>query len=333
LPFTHLRASGQQRALAGALGISGLLALAGCGGGTPPLQGAGASFPAPIYQRWFSELASKEGMQVNYQSVGSGAGVRQFLAGTVDFGASDAPMTAEEVAQAKRGVVQLPLTASAIAVAYNLPGCELKLSQGQLVGIFEGKIKNFKEVGCADQPIQVVVRSDGSGTTKNFTSSLAAFSPSWKAGPGSGKSVNWPTGVAAKGNEGVAASLQQRKGGLGYVEVSYVREPLQAAAIANAAGTYAKPDNANASQALASIELGPELTGSNPNPATGYPIVTFTWVLLNQNGNGAKQESLQKAFGYALSDGAQAEAPKLGYITLPGPVLTRAREALTAVKP
>lgn len=234
--------------------------------------------------------------------------MRQFLARTVDFGASDAPMTAEEVAKAKQGVVQLPLTASAIAVAYNLPGCELKLSQAQLVGIFEGKIKNF-------------------------TSSLVAFSPSWKAGPGSDKSVNWPTGVAAKGNEGVAASLLQRKGGLGYVEVSNVREPLQAAAIANAAGTYAKPDNANASQALVSIELGPDLTGSNPNPATGYPIVTFTWVLLNQNGNGAKQESLQKAFGYGLSDGAQAEAPKLGYITLPGLVLTRARQALTAVKP
>ena len=321
----------RRQALAGAAGLGSLIVLAGCGGGSAPLQGAGASFPASIYQRWFSDLASKKGVQVNYQSVGSGAGVRQFLAGTVDFGASDAPMKAEELAQAKNSVVQLPLTAGAIAVAYNLPGCELKLSQAQVVGIFEGKIRNFKELGCADQPIQVIVRSDGSGTTKNFTSSLSAFSPSWKAGPGSGKSVNWPTGVGAKGNEGVAASLLQRKGSLSYVEVSYVRGPLQAAAVQNASGSFAKPDNANASQALASIELGDDLTGSNPNPSAGYPIVTFTWVLLNKTGNGSKLPSLQKAFGYALSDAAQAQAPGLGYISLPAPVLEKARAALATM--
>ncbi len=325
------RTSRRRQALAGAAGLGSLLALAGCGSGNPPLQGAGASFPASIYQRWFSDLASKQGVQVNYQSVGSGAGVRQFLAGTVDFGASDAPMKADELAQAKKGVVQLPLTAGAIAVAYNLPGCELKLSQAQVVGIFQGKIRNFKELGCADQPIQVIVRSDGSGTTKNFTSSLSAFSPAWKAGPGSGKSVNWPTGVGAKGNEGVAASLQQRQGSLGYVEVSYVRGPLQAAAIQNASGSFAKPDGASASEALASIDLGPDLTGSNPNPAAGYPIVTFTWVLLNKTGNGTRLPSLQKAFSYALSDTAQAKAPSLGYISLPKPVLEKARAALATL--
>jgi phosphate transport system substrate-binding protein len=313
--------------------IFGTLAAIGAGATASAqnsINGAGASFPAPFYQRAFAGLA-RQGVQVNYQSVGSGAGVRQFLAGTVDFGASDAPMKADEVAQAKNGVVQLPLTAGAIAVAYNLPGCELKLSQAQVVGIFEGKIRNFKELGCADQPIQVIVRSDGSGTTKNFTSSLSAFSPAWKAGPGSGKSVNWPTGVGAKGNEGVAASLLQRKGSLGYVEVSYVRGPLQAAAVQNASGTFAKPDNANASQALASIELGDDLTGTNPNPSAGYPIVTFTWVLLNKTGNGNKLPSLQKAFGYALSDAAQAQAPQLGYISLPAPVLEKARAGLATV--
>jgi phosphate transport system substrate-binding protein len=325
------RTSRRRQALAGAAGLGSLLALAGCGGGNPPLQGAGASFPASIYQRWFSDLASKQGVQVNYQSVGSGAGVRQFLAGTVDFGASDAPMKADELGQAKQGVVQLPLTAGAIAVAYNLPGCELKLSQAQVVGIFQGRIRNFKDLGCANQPIQVIVRSDGSGTTKNFTSSLSAFSPAWKAGPGSGKSVNWPTGVGAKGNEGVAASLQQRQGSLGYVEVSYVRGPLQAAAIQNASGRFAKPDNASASTALASIELGADLTGSNPNPAAGYPIVTFTWVLLNKTGNGNRLASLQTAFSYALSDAAQAKAPSLGYISLPKPVLEKARAALATV--
>ncbi len=320
-------------ALTGAvLGVAALVSLSSCGsGGGPTLQAAGASFPAGLYQRWFADLASKEKIRVNYQSVGSGAGVRQFQAGTVDFAASDKPLDASEASRIKRGVVQLPLTAGAIAVAYNLPGCTLKLSQTQLVQIFEGKITNFQQLGCANQPIQVVVRSDGSGTTYNFTNSLAAFSPSWKQGPGVGKSVNWPTGVGAKGNEGVAASLLQTKGSLGYVEAAYVRGPLQAAAIANRAGAYALPDAASASQALATINLGADLTGSDPNPSAGYPIVTFTWVLLYKSGNGSKLPALQRTFGYALSDAAQQQAPALGYIPLPAPVVTKVKAALAGV--
>ena len=265
--------------------------------------------------------------------MGSGAGVRQFEAGTVDFAASDKPLDAKDAEAIKRGVVQLPLTAGAIAVAYNLPGCKLKLSQEQLVQIFEGKIKNFQQLGCADQPIQVVVRSDGSGTTYNFTNSLAAFSPSWKKGPGVGKSVNWPTGVGAKGNEGVAASLLQTKGSIGYVEAAYVRGILQAAAIANRTGSFNLPDAANASQALATINLGDDLTGSDPNPSAGYPIVTFTWVLLYKNGNAAKLPVLQRTFNYALSEAAQKQAPALGYIPLPAPVLAKAKDALANVGP
>ena len=323
-----------------AASLIGALALSACGGqpsgGSASggnLQGAGATFPAPLYQRWFQDLAGKGDARVNYQSVGSGAGVRQFEAGTVDFAASDKPLDAEEAAAIQRGVVQLPMTGGAIAVAYNNPGCSLKLSQAQLVGIFEGKVRNFKELGCGDLPIKVVVRSDGSGTTYNFTNSLSAFSPSWKAGPGAAKSVQWPTGVGAKGNEGVAASLQQVKGAIGYVESAYVRGSLQAAAIANAGGTYAKPTTAEAAQALASIDLGPELTGSNPNPQAGYPIVTFTWILLYKSGNGSKLPALQKTFGYTLSDAAQAGAPSLGYVSLPAPVLTKARAALASLKP
>jgi len=314
------------------IGVAAISAasLSACGGAGSTLQGAGASFPSGIYQRWFSDLAS-QGVRVNYQSVGSGAGVRQFQAGTVDFGASDAPLDAAEAKAIQRGVVQLPLTAGAIAVAYNLPGCDLRLSQAQLVDVFLGRINNFKQLGCADRRIQLVFRSDGSGTTYNFTRSLAAFSPAWKAGPGVGKSVNWPVGVGAKGNEGVAANLLQTTGSIGYVEASYVRDNLQAAAIANRSGPLARPDAANASRALASIALGPDLTGNDPNPAAGYPIVTFTWVLLYRSGNGAKLPALQKAFGYALSDQAQAQAPGLGYISLPAPVLQKARKALTAV--
>jgi len=314
----------------------GLVGLSGCGvspgGGTSQiLQAAGASFRAGLYQRWFADLAARERIRVNYQSVGSGAGVRQFEAGTVDFAASDKPLDAREAAKIQRGVVQLPLTAGAIAVAYNLPSCSLKLSQAQLVQIFEGKITNFQELGCANQPIQVVVRSDGSGTTYNFTNSLAAFSPSWKNGPGVGKSVNWPTGVGAKGNEGVAASMLQTKGSIGYVEAAYVRSVLQAAAIANRSGSFALPDAAAASQALTTIDLGADLTGSDPNPSAGYPIVTFTWVLLYRSGNGAKLAALQRTINYALSDGAQRQAPGLGYIPLPAGVVTKAKAALAGV--
>ena len=312
--------------------MAALISLSSCSNGQT-LQAAGASFPAGLYQRWFADLESKEKIRVNYQSVGSGAGVRQFEAGTVDFAASDKPLDAKDAAAIKRGVVQLPLTAGAIAVAYNLPGCKLKLSQEQLVQIFEGKIRNFQQLGCADQPIQVVVRSDGSGTTYNFTNSLAAFSPSWKKGPGVGKSVNWPTGVGAKGNEGIAASMLQTKGSIGYVEAAYVRGILQAAAIANRTGSFNLPDAANASQALATINLGDDLTGSDPNPSAGYPIVTFTWVLLYKNGNAAKLPVLQRTFNYALSEAAQKQAPALGYIPLPAPVLAKAKDALASVGP
>ncbi|MEB3234854.1 MAG: phosphate ABC transporter substrate-binding protein PstS [Cyanobacteriota bacterium] len=330
-PAAHQRSSltATRRTLV-ALGGCSVLALTACGSPSASLQGAGASFPAGIYQRWFSDLAG-QGVRVNYQSVGSGAGVRQFQAGTVDFGASDAPLKPDDAKAIARGVVQLPLTAGAIAVAYNLPDCKLRLSQAQLVEIFLGKITNFKQLGCADQKIQVVFRSDGSGTTYNFTKSLAAFSPNWDKGPGVGKSVNWPTGVGGKGNEGVAANLLQTKGSIGYVETSYVRGSLQSAAVANRSGQFALPDNANASKALASINLGADLTGSDPNPSAGYPIVTFTWVLLYKSGNGAKLPALQKAFGYALSDKAQTQAPGLGYISLPAPVLDKARQALKTV--
>lgn len=186
------RSSSPRRVPLGAtLGLLGSLALTACGNGSPggapsggaTLQGAGATFPASIYQRWFAELAAKGEARVNYQSVGSGAGVRQFSAGTVDFAASDKPLDAEEAAVVKRGVVQIPLTAGAIAVAYNHPGCSLKLTQAQLVGIFEGKITNYRELGCADQAIKVVFRSDGSGTTYNFTNSSQPSAPAGSRAP------------------------------------------------------------------------------------------------------------------------------------------------------
>ena len=295
------------------------------------LSAAGASFPAAIYQRWFQDLAPK-GIQVNYQSVGSGAGVRQFTAGTVDFGASDKPMKAEAIAKVSRGVVQVPMTAGAIAVAYNNPGCELKLTQKQLAEIFLGTIRNYNELGCEAKGIKVVHRSDGSGTTYNFTKHLSAISPEWNKSVGADKSVQWPTGVGAKGNEGVAAQLSQIDGGIGYVELAYVKGRLQAAAIENGSGEQVVPTNATASKALGSIDLGPDLIGSNANPMNGYPIVTFSWVLAYANGNGNNTSLLKTTFDYMLSEESQAKAPELGYVSLPPDVIAQAKAAANTIK-
>ena len=318
-------------------GVAAGLSLAACstGGGSDEkgqgrLSAAGASFPAAIYQRWFQGL-SPQGVKVNYQSVGSGAGVRQFTAETVDFGASDKPMKPEAIAKVSRGVVQIPMTAGAIAVAYNNPGCDLSLTQKQLAGIFLGQIMNYSELGCADKAINVVHRSDGSGTTYNFTKHLEAISPEWKQDVGADKSVKWPTGVGAKGNEGVSAQLNQIAGGIGYVELAYVKGDLQAAAVQNASGEQVKPTNATASEALGSIDLGPDLIGGNPNPKEGYPIVTFTWVLAYETGNDDKTALLKKTFNYMLSEEAQSQAPDLGYVSLPPEVVSQAKAAADSI--
>ena len=314
------------------IGISFLIAsMAGCGPSST-INGAGASFPASIYQRWFQDLAS-QGVRVNYQSVGSGAGVRQLQSGTVDFAASDIPMKKDEILKLKHGVIQIPMTAGSIALAYNLQGCTLKLTQPQLSDIFLGKIQNFKQLGCADKPIKVVVRSDGSGTTANFTAHLSAISPEWKTKVGAGKNVKWPTGIGAKGNEGVAAQLTQVEGTIGYVESAFVKQPLQAASLTNSAGKLMQPTPANEQEALSSIDLGPDLTGSNPNPAKGYPIVTFSWILVPASSNGSRQETLVKTFDYMLSDEAQAKSAGLGFISLPANILARSRAVLTQIKP
>ena len=295
------------------------------------LSAAGASFPAAIYQRWFSDLAP-QGIQVNYQSVGSGAGVRQFTAGTVDFGASDKPMKPEAIEKVSRGVIQIPMTAGAIAVAYNNPGCKLELTQEQLSEIFLGQVKNYSELGCEPKAIKIVHRSDGSGTTYNFTKHLSAISTEWNDTVGADKSVQWPAGIGAKGNEGVSAQLQQIDGGLGYVELAYVKGDLQAAAVQNASGEAVFPTNKTASEALGSIDLGPDLIGGNPNPKGGYPIVTFTWVLAYANDNGDKTPVLKKTFNFMLSDTAQSQAPDLGYVSLPPEVVSKAKEAVDKIQ-
>jgi phosphate transport system substrate-binding protein len=251
----------------------------------------------------------------------------------VDFAASDVPMNAEDIAKVSRGVVQIPMTAGAIAVAYQHKGCALKLSQTQLAGIFLGKISDYSQLGCAAKPIKVVVRSDGSGTTANFTAHLAAIDSTWKRQVGTGKSVKWPVGTGAKGNEGVAAQLAQVDGALGYVEAAFVKPPLQAAALTNGSGQLVPLTAQTAREALGSIDLGPDLVGGNANPSVGYPIVTFSWILLYKTGNGPRRDMLNTVFSETLSEPAQALAESLGFIQLPATVLEKGRAALATLQP
>jgi phosphate transport system substrate-binding protein len=295
------------------------------------LNGAGATFPSPIYQRWFQDYAQSSGNRVNYQSVGSGAGVRQFVAGTVDFGASDEPISPKEAAKVKRGVVQIPMVGGTIAVAYNKPGCTLKLTQKQTVDIFAGRIKDWKALGCAAGPIRTVYRADGSGTTFAFTNSLDAFG-GWTAGVG--KSVKWPVGIGGKGNEGVSGTVKTTPGSIGYVNTGFVKaNKLQAAAIQNKAGKFVLPSATSGAAALNGITLDANLAGENPNPAgaSSYPISTLTWILAYKTGNGAKSDDIQKALNYALSAKAQMIADDLGYVPLAGSILNKSRLAVKRI--
>ena len=298
------------------------------------ISGAGATFPAPIYQRWFADFANtKGGGQVNYQSVGSGAGVRQFVAGTVDFGATDEPIKAAEAAKVDRGVVQIPMVGGSIAVAYNKPGCDLKLTQKQVVDIFLGNIDDWKQLKCAAGPISVAHRSDGSGTTFAFTNSLSNFSPEWKSKVGEGKSVQWPVGIGGKGNEGVSGVIQQTPGSIGYLNQSYVRGVIKAAAIQNKAGKFVKPTALSGAAGLDNIKLDAMNAGEDPNPAgvKSYPIVTLTWILAYKTGNGDKAKDIQKALNYALSPAAQKLADDLGYVPLEGGILAKAKAAVKQI--
>ena len=301
----------------------------------PRIDGAGASFPAPIYERWFKDLAAAGGPQVNYQATGSGTGVKLFTKGDVDFGASDKAMDDVKVTKVKRGVVQIPMTGGAIAVAYNKPGCDLKLSQKQVVGVFMGTIDNWKDLGCKAGKISVAHRSDGSGTTAGFTNSLSAFSPEWKSKVGAGKTVEWPVGAGGKGNSGVAALIRNKVGTIGYVNYGYVqRSGLQVAALQNKDGKYVKPDAQTAAAGLGKIRLDAQLRGTDANPsgANAFPIVSLTWVLAYKTGNGRNLETIKETFNYMLSDEAQGISDSLGYVPLPANVLAKSRAAVASLR-
>jgi phosphate transport system substrate-binding protein len=296
------------------------------------INGAGASFPAAFYQRAFAGVANK--VRVNYQSVGSGSGVRQFVAGSVDFGATDEPIKASEAAKVSRGVIQFPAVGGTIAIAYNKPDCNnLRLTQRQAVDIFLGKINTWDQLKCGKGKITVAHRSDGSGTTFAFTNSLSAFSSEWKSKVGEGKSVKWPVGVGGKGNEGVAGLIQNTPGAIGYLNQSYVRGVIKAAALQNKAGRFVMPTEASGAAALNNIRLDSMLAGEEPNPAgaNSYPISTLTWILAYKTGNGAKAPAIREAMLYLLGPKAQGQASSLGFVPLRGTILNQARAAVAKI--
>lgn len=322
-------------------------AAAGGNGANVSLTGAGASFPAPLYQRWFSEYNKQNpNIRVSYQSVGSGAGVEQFTQGTVDFGASDTGMKKEEIAKVSKGAILLPMTAGSVVLAYNLPDVQnsIRLPREVYTDIFLGKIKNWNDARIAqanpdvtlpNTPITVVHRSDGSGTTSVFTSHLSAVNPEWKSKVGSGKTVDWPVGVGAKGNEGVTAQLQQTPGAIGYTEYGYAKQNnLTMATLENKAGTFVAPTPESASKALAAIELPADLQASNSDPegADSYPIVTYTWVMAYKSYDDPnKAQAMKDIIQYGLTEG-QKFSEELGYVPLPEEVVNKVEAAANQIK-
>lgn len=314
------------------------------------LTGAGASFPAPLYQNWFVELNRKvPELQVNYQSVGSGAGVEQFTAETVNFGASDVAMTDEEMAAIERGTILLPMAAGSIVLAYNLPGVEeLNLPREVYVDIMLGNITSWSDpaivaanpdVELPDSNITVVHRSDGSGTTGVFTKHLSAISPDFESQIGEGKTVEWPTTgnfIGGKGNEGVTAQIQQTEGAIGYVEYGYAaNNDLSVASLENASGNFVAPTPEAASATLDAVELPENLRAfiTDPEGDQSYPIVTYTWMLAyEQYDDPAQAKAMEVMVEYGLNEGQQI-SPELGYVALPPSVRERVAAAADAISP
>ena len=294
------------------------------------LSGAGASFPSKIYTRWFFDLAKSGGPRVNYQAVGSGSGRKAFIDETVNFGASDDPMKDSDIEKVKRGLVQIPMVGGTIAFGYNYD-CDLKLTQEKAVQVAMGMIKDWKELGCKSGKLTWTHRSDGSGTTKAFTNSMEAFSKTWNLG--TGKSVKWPAGVGAKGNSGVAGVIQNTPGAIGYVNQSYIKGKVRAAALQNLSGEFVTPNTEAGAIALNGITLDKNLAGKNPNPTAkgAYPIATLTWILAYETGNGRNTKAIQDTFYKLLSDEYQDKASALGFVPLKGEILNKSRAAVKKI--
>jgi phosphate transport system substrate-binding protein len=332
-----------------------VLALIGCGGAesgpvsagasagaTVKLQGAGASFPAPLYNKWFKTYsAAHQNVLVDYQSVGSGGGVKSVIDRTVDFGASDAAMKSDDMAKVPDGVQLFPMTAGSIVLAYNVPGVDnLKLSRKAYGGIFVGTVKRWNDPAIVeanpgaklpDLPINVVVRADSSGTSFVFSQHLAAISPEFSKAVGANTMPNWSVGTKSKGNEGVTAGVMTTPGSIGYVEYGYAKSQKMATAVLeNKSGKFVEASTASGQAALATATLPDDMIAWAPDPeaADAYPIVTYTWLICYKKyPDPTKRQAVQDLLRYGLTDG-QKDAEALGYIPLPANVVEKATAAV-----
>ncbi len=314
------------------------------------LTGAGATFPYPIFSRWFSDYAASSGVKINYQSIGSGGGIRQLSEQTVDFGASDAPMSDEEIAKAKGGhVLHFPTVLGAVVITYNLPdvAAPLKLSGEVVADIFLGNIVKWNDariaatnpgVSLPARSILVVHRTDGSGTTFIFSDYLSTISKAWAAGPGRGKDLQWPVGLGGRGNEGVAGAIKQTVGALGYVELAYARQNrLPAAELQNASGAFIPPSVESITAAAGAAQsIGPDsdyrVSLVNGAGAASYPISSFTWLLVYaQQADAAKGQKLVDFMRWMYGAGQQ-QAAALDYAPLPAALATQLTARLAMIQ-
>jgi phosphate transport system substrate-binding protein len=327
------------------------LALAACGGGSEDasapgraggaLQGAGATFPAPLYTRWAADYRASEGVSVNYQAIGSGGGVKQIKEGTVDFGASDKPLTLEE--QQSAGLVQFPTVLGGVVPVLNVPNVEagkLRLTGELLADVFRGVITKWNDprlaaanpgVALPNLPITVVHRSDGSGTTFLFTTYLAGKSPAWKASPGAGDTLAWPVGIGGKGNDGVAAYVKQTPGSIGNVEYSYAKQnSMPVAVMQNRDGQFVAAEPASFAAAAAGADWnaapGFNLLLLDEPGAQAWPITGATFILVRKTGDAGKNAQTTRFFDWAFNNG-DAAAGELAYVPLPSPVKDLVRAA------
>ncbi|MDQ5840917.1 MAG: phosphate ABC transporter substrate-binding protein PstS [Chloroflexota bacterium] len=303
-----------------------------------------------MYTKWFDAYAKKTGVKVNYQSIGSGGGIRQFTEGTVDFGATDSPMTDEQLAAVKGNVAHIPTVLGAVVLTYNLAAIgttKLKLDAPTIADIFLGKITKWNDrritasnpgVSLPNQDIIVVHRSDGSGTSYIFTDYLSKVSPEWKTKVGNANSVNWPAGLGGKGNEGVTQQVKQSPGSIGYVELIYaISNQLSYAQVKNAAGAFIVPSLASVTAAAAGTTFAPDtdfrVSITNAAGADAYPISSFTWLLVRPDTpNEAKGKALKSFLDWMVTDEAQQMAAELHYAPLPAPVVALVKDRITTLK-
>jgi phosphate transport system substrate-binding protein len=314
------------------------------------LTGAGATFPNPIYTKWFDAYNKKTGIQINYQSIGSGGGIRQFTEGTVDFGATDGPMNESQIQAVNGNVLHVPTVLGAVVVTYNLPSLgatQLKFDGNLLVDIFMGRVTKWNDgkiaalnpgVKLPDQDLIVVHRSDGSGTTYVFTDYLNKFSREWKDKVGYATSVNWPVGLGGKGNEGVTQQVKQTEGALGYVELIYaISNKLPYAQIKNPAGAFVNPSLESVTAAAAGAKLAKDtdfrVSITNAPGQQAYPIASFTWLLIRKdNKDAAKAKLIRDFLTWMVTPEAQKMAAELHYAPLPQPVVALVEARIPTLK-